>query len=135
MKNNHAHFNNICEIEPPAYLKGAVLNCIALAREVKVKRQKRLLTLGFVATGISFIAAVVVLGSQLMASDFWSIVALSYTDAGTLLGHWQEYGISLLETFPAMSVAGILLPVFLFMLLLKEYAREQYVGRLKFKSI
>ena len=136
MKNIRAHqFNSITEIELPANLKEAVLARISRAKAIKLRNQKIFFALSFSLTGGLFIAATIIFGSQLLGSDFWSLGSLCFTDLSTLLGHWQDYGNSLLETFPAMSVAGILAPVFIFMMLLKQYAKQQRVGSLKLRVV
>ena len=85
---------------------------------------------GFFVAGAGLLVAGAFFIKEIMVSDFWSIFSLSFTDAGTLLAYWQEFALSLLETFPAESFAYLLAPVFVLLVLAKEYGERQQAMKL-----
>ncbi len=122
MENN---LNKIfAQTEPPKHLKAAVLRQIKLAQTRKLQREKRLFMFGFCANAAIFASAIFIFGKQLLVSDFWSIALLAFTDFTTVASYWQSLGMSLLETFPAISVVGILFPIFLFLFLVRQYVNQ-----------
>lgn len=112
------------EVEPPKDLKNAILKQISILEAKKLARKKLLFKAGFAVCVLAFLAGAFIFGQQLVASDFWSISMLSFTDMHTLAAHWQEYCYSLAETFPAFALAVALLPVLMFMALLRKYAEQ-----------
>lgn len=60
-------------------------------------------------------------GRNLWQSEFWNMLSLLSSDASLILGYWQQFGLSLLETFPAVSAVAILLPSAILFLSLGYY--------------
>lgn len=131
MKKNNMNSNDIDEIEPSRYLKGAVLGRIS--REKEKVRFRRII---FFRTGIFFSVCSLAVsgfffGHEIMTSDFWLIASLGLSDMEHVVNYWQEFCWSLMETFPSTEVAGILFPFLLAMLLIWNRGRQEL--RLKFK--
>jgi hypothetical protein len=124
--------NNICEIEPPKGLKQAVLGRIKLEQEKKVFRKKILYFCGFFACISAFLFSGIYFGHEILTSDFWSIGSLAFTDLKIVSAYWQEFSLSLLETFPFEAVAFVLAPVFMLLVLTKKYYEQQNLFKLKF---
>jgi hypothetical protein len=119
-KNN---FQNSVQFEPPKGLKEAVLTRIEKEKMKKMAFKKMWFRLGFAISGIFSILAIFVFGRQLLASEFLSLAFLGFSDMQVMATLWQDYLMSLLETFPTVIVAGTLLPIFVFMLLIQQYAK------------
>jgi hypothetical protein len=112
----------ISEIEPPAYLKKAVFERIDKERQKQIFRKKMLYFSGFLVSIISLFASVGFFGRNIVASDFWNISSLAFTDMKIVATYWQEFSLSLLETFPVESVAFVLVPMFVFLVLVRQYS-------------
>jgi hypothetical protein len=115
------NMNSVCDIEPPAYLRGLILARIAREEQKRQMCRKMLLWSGFFASGIGVVSSIAYFGSAIVASDFWSIASLAFSDLGTVVGHWQDYGLSLLETLPVVSIIAVLVPVAAILVLMKYY--------------
>ena len=133
-KTNHI-FNSISEIQPPSYLKEAVLRRISETREKEIRRKKILFQCGFVFSGASLLFAGIFFGKEIVSSEFWSIAALGFSDMGIVLSHWQSFGLSLLETLPIVALAAMFVPVFFFLMLIKKYAEQQPMQTFKHLNI
>lgn len=132
MKNDNHNFKNICEIQPPSYLKEAVLRRISEERVKDIRRRKIFFQCGFAFSGLSLLFASIFFGNEIISSEFWSIASLGFSDMGIVLSHWQTFGLSLLETLPTVALAAMLVPVFSLLILIKNYAEQQAVLKLKF---
>lgn len=122
MRQEQKHILN--EIDPPAYLKEAVFARVAKEREKQILRKKMLYLGGFSISTFGLLAAVGFFGRNIVASDFWSIVSLAFTDLKVVAMFWQEYALSLLETFPVEAFACICIPLLVLMILIKEYISQ-----------
>jgi hypothetical protein len=132
MNKNFKDIFNDYDIEPPKGLKQAVFERIEMEKDKSVARKKLLLDAGFVVSGASSFAAVFFLGKEIVSSEFFSLASLMFSDMKTVAMLWQDYTLSLLETLPTVSIATTLLPVFVFMILLRQYGKlENYNYSLK----
>lgn len=129
MEKNFNH--NLSNIEPPKELKGRILMRIDDERRMSASsadrrqlRKKMLLIGGFFVSGVGLFSSVTFFGHEILASDFWSLASLGFSDINIVLTHWQEYGLSLLETLPVVSIAGVLAPVMAMLLLVKYYGTQ-----------
>ena len=112
----------ISEIEPPAYLKKAVFEHIDKERQKQIFRKKMLYLCGFSISIVGLFASLLLFGKNIVTSDFWSIGSLAFTDIKVVAIYWQEYSLSLLETFPVEATAFILAPMFILLVLAKQYS-------------
>lgn len=114
-------FKAISDINPSSGLEGRVLARIE-AEIGRAARRKRLFSwIGFGASFATAVVAIVYAGSALVQSEFWSLSSLLFTDAGVVLADWQTFGLSLLETLPAVSLTLLLVPVTVLFLSLWSY--------------
>lgn len=122
MENNlNQLFKNISDLEPSSGLEKAILHRIELEKRGQIRRK---LTLSYVGLGGSFLASVYAgfaLGGDILHSEFWSVVSLFFSDAVVVAGHWKEFALSLLETFPVVNLVAILAPVFTLLISLIFY--------------
>jgi hypothetical protein len=110
-------------IEPAASLKDRILAAIALEFDRRVRRERRAASIGMALSAIVASVAGAGYGGELIRSDFWSIISLIFSDASSLVGYWDSFLYSLLETFPAAAAAAFVLPVFVFLVSLGMYSR------------
>jgi hypothetical protein len=122
------------DIQPPKGLKQAVFQRIEKEKTKSLIRKRWYLRAGFVISGSCSIAAIVFLGKEILASEFFAIASLGLSDMKTVASFWQNYVFSLLETLPTVSLTIMLLPVFIFMLLLRQYGKlQQYTQQYSLK--
>ncbi len=123
--------NKFSEIEPPKGLKEAVFQRIEKEQVKAALRKQRFFQFSLAVCGISSFVAIVIFGRAILASEFFSLAMLAFSDLKIVLATWQDYSLSLLETLPTFSFTAALLPIFTFLLLLRQYAKFQqggYVG-------
>ncbi len=114
-------FKNISELEPSIVLEKAVLSRISLERNRSLRRKLILSYAGVFGSLIALVAAGLTFGQNILHSDFWNMVSLSFSDMSVVLQNWQEFLFSLLETFPTAGTIMILVPVFTLLLSFSEY--------------
>lgn len=119
-------FQDISELNPPTVLAGFIFSSIEKEKAKKAKRQMVFSYLGFVG---SFVLAIYVgtnFGQTFLQSEFWTIFSLIFSDLFVVIGNWNSFGYSLLETFPVMHVTALLLPVFTLLISAKFYFANKF---------
>ncbi len=124
-RNLNEIMNKLSEIEPPKCFKEAVFQRIEREQIKVVLRKKRFFQIGFALCGISSLATAAIFGREILSSEFISLAMLTFSDLKTVIAMWQDYSLSLLETLPTFSVTATLLPIFAFLMLLRQYAKFQ----------
>jgi hypothetical protein len=114
-------FKKISEIEPPLGLERAILERIDLEKNKKLRLELVFSKMGICASLIGFLYVVFALGGALVSSEFASMLTLIFSDLTTVARNWNDYAFSLVETFPTLTIAIILIPLFIFFLLLSSY--------------
>lgn len=120
------------EIDPPKGLREAVSERIKAERKKKAFRKKALYFCGFFVSGSGILFSMIFFGKEILISDFWNIILLLLTDMRIVSMYWQEFFLSLLETFPFEALAVVLAPTFMLLVLMKKYTEQQNIVRLKF---
>jgi hypothetical protein len=116
-------FKNIKELSPKEELKLRILKAIN-AQEKKSLRSKLMFTYaGFTSSLILLLYAVFSFGQAFLKSEFWSLLSLLLSDAGTVMKYGGDFLFSLLETFPVMLAVMFLVPIFVFFISLSSYFR------------
>lgn len=80
------------------------------AEKRKQIAQRRLLLSGLFFTG-SLTALIPIFGifwDNLLSSGFGQIISLLFLDMGSVIANWQDWGLGILESLPAVSIAGLL---------------------------
>ena len=115
--------------EPPQHLRQVVFDAIAKEKKRAWAIKRLWLRVGLLISVVSSIVTLAVFGKEIITSDFFSIAELSLSDMRTVAPLWQDYFMSLLETVPTVSIAVTLLPIFIALLLLRQYAKLEQYGR------
>jgi hypothetical protein len=135
MDKNLKQILNIHDIQPPKGLKQAVFERIEKEKMKKIARKRLLLRIGFILSGISSVVSLLFFGKDILSSEFLTLVLLGFSDMKTVTMLWQNYALSLMETLPTVSISATLLPVFIFMILLKKYGElENYRQHFSLKN-
>ncbi len=77
---------------------------------------------------ILFFVSLAVVGNGLLASDFWQLAGLLFSDLSLVWAHSEAFLLSLAETLPAASLALLLLPLFFHLATLVFRARYMEAG-------
>lgn len=129
MEKNFKDILNSREIELPSGLRRAVFERIE-KEKIQILASKRLfLRIGFVASGLSSIVALAIFGKEILSSEFIVILYLGFSDMRLVAVMWQDYAYSLLETMPTVSIAMMLLPIFISLELLSQYGKLGQYGQ------
>jgi len=114
-------FKNIHELHPPSKLEVFILAKIERKRKKIMREKKALILAGLIGSAAAIVYTLSAFGQDILQSDFWSVVSLAFSDINIVIGNWNDYVLSLLETVPAVHLASILAPVFTLLLLLNFY--------------
>lgn len=104
-------FKNIPVVEPSEKLESLILSRIKFVKLAQEKRKMWFSSLGLVFSGISIVFSVMFLGKNIIGSEFWKLISLVFSDGLVVVGYWNAYLYSLLETLPVVSFILILLPI------------------------
>lgn len=120
----HQAFKNIKEIEPSPKLEGLILSKIESLKEKQARKKLVLSYFSLAASFGTFMLAVIGYGNAFLRSEFWDLLKLSITDTGVVFGNWNYFAFSLLETFPVITFAVILIPILLLLFSLSVYFKS-----------
>jgi hypothetical protein len=114
--------------EPPVGLSDAVLERI----EVRRRRAARMRISLFGIVGLAAVAAFVPawreLSAELAQSGFTQFLSLLFSDASALFTYWQDFALSLMESFPAAGAAAVSASVLVFLLSVRFFAGDARVA-------
>jgi hypothetical protein len=122
-QNIHKLFKNLNNIEPSRGLEGRILQAISAEEKKSIRVKIMLIYAGFASSIILLLYAVFSFEQAFLQSEFWSLLSLSISDAGTVMKYGGDYIFSLLETFPVILAVIFLVPLFVFFLSLSSYFR------------
>lgn len=125
--------SNLAQREVPAGLFKKVMDGIYQAQRRRVIRYRLVLfSAGIIGSVVAFIPVFGMVQADFNGSGFFSFFSLIFSDSGVVMAYWQNFFMSLLESFPAFSVAMLLATVFLFLQSLKFLARD---AKIYFSSV
>jgi len=94
-------------------------------RYLRIRSRFFVFFLLFVLSAVAIPFAVSAFSSSASASGFTTFVSLVTSDTGIVLEHWQEFGYSLLETLPILTLTFIL-GLSIILLSSLEYIRKEF---------
>ncbi|MFZ2187203.1 MAG: hypothetical protein WAV46_01060 [Candidatus Moraniibacteriota bacterium] len=107
-----------------------IFQAIAAARTGQLKRRVAVSYVGLLFSGVAILSAGLLYGGAFLGSEFWSVIALLFSDAAIVAGDWNNFVFLLLETVPVVPILLLLVPTFIFLLFLSMYVgateRRQY---------
>ncbi|HTY39737.1 MAG TPA: hypothetical protein VMC43_01440 [Candidatus Paceibacterota bacterium] len=105
-----------------------LLDKILVKIEVAEQRRARFRAVIYGILAMVGLAALIPAGweffAELNASGFTQFASLAFSDAGTLLVAWQDFLLSLVESFPIIGTAAVLGSVFVFLSSLRAFLRD-----------
>jgi hypothetical protein len=92
-------------IEPPSELFPNIMRCIRQEQKTRqLKFRIAVFSICLFGSAAAFFPAIKIVWTEFAESGFISFLSLLFTDAGAVLGAWQSFGLSLLETLPVTSL-------------------------------
>jgi hypothetical protein len=127
----HHLFKNIKELDPTERLEGLILQKIELERGKNVRNKLVFSYIGLISSTLAVFYTLLAFGQTLLRSEFWNILSLAFSDAGIVLANWHDYLYSAMETFPVLTVAIILLPIFILLMSIDFYLNLSHKNNFK----
>jgi hypothetical protein len=103
----------------PEDLYQTVLFRLRVEQRRALRRRFAVAIVSFVASVTAAFSAIMVLATSLTASGFWKFVSLIFSDGGTVVTYWQQFSLSLLESFSVPEMVVLLACIFAVVLSLK----------------
>lgn len=122
---------------PEAYVAEKVL--VHIRKSVLRRARARTVFFGATATisFAAFIPATIFFLGEIARSSFGAYLSLVFTDSGTLIASWHEFGLALVESAPIMGIMFILGIAFVFLISLRalsKYAGNFFILKNRFAS-
>ncbi|MFA6322504.1 MAG: hypothetical protein WCX71_03415 [Candidatus Buchananbacteria bacterium] len=103
---NHSQFTTF---EPPAELLAKIMAKINQEKKIGlIKRKLFFSTVIFFGSITALVPIFSIFRSNLVESGFWHYVSLIFLDFDIIKTYWQDFGLTILETLPTLSLAAIL---------------------------
>jgi hypothetical protein len=96
-------------IEPPTGLADRIMESIRYKQRVIAFKKTALFSFTFLASLIAVMPAFSWLHSDIANSGFLSFSSLIFSDFSIVVRYWQSFGMTILETLPALSIALFLI--------------------------
>lgn len=116
-------FESIKELNPPSELQGAILRGIRLEKARIIKRKRAFFYGGILTSLFLAVFAGLHFADNLSQSGFWNLAELAFSDTGIIAVFWEDFALSLLETFPAAFAISVLIPLLSLVLFLNFYLK------------
>lgn len=116
MNKLHEIFQKIDLPNPPDDLSEKILHHIKVLEAKRAYRAILITRIGKTASLAMLLLIGLSFGQDILASEFWQLASLLFTDAGIIMNYFSEFTYSLLETLPAFPIALILMPILSFLL-------------------
>ena len=118
-------FSRLESSEPPAGLFSKII--------IRIREEERLFSvkkrLIFFSTAVlmsagAFFPAFSAFKQEFAGSGFYQYLSLPFSDLGIVMQNWQDFGLIILESLPAMSIVAFLTTALIFLWSLKYLARD-----------
>jgi hypothetical protein len=116
-------FKKLKNIEPSQGLEGKILKSIVLKKSRKTVQKLLFVRGGLAASFGALVYTLLVFGRAFLASDFWNLAKLAYSDTDIIAKNFGNFSVSLLETLPVIEISVMLVPVFAAAMILSWYFR------------
>lgn len=116
-------FTHLTSPEPPAGLLDRIMARIHEEEQLmSVKKRLFLFSITVLVSAIAFIPAISNFQQEFAQSGFLQFVSLLFSDFGLVIADWQNFGLAILESLPAMSITAFLFTALVFLWSLKHFA-------------
>lgn len=114
-------FTHLKPQEPPAGLFGKIMARIhEEERLMSIKKRLFLFSITVLVSAGALIPAVNAFQADFAQSGLTQFLSLLFSDLGTVMASWQEFGLAVLESLPITSIAAFLFTMLVFLWSLKH---------------
>ncbi|HTK04069.1 MAG TPA: hypothetical protein VL500_00635 [Candidatus Eisenbacteria bacterium] len=110
--------NLFSKLEPPPApegLAGKIMDRIGHEqRRTALVRRIAVFSVGLAASAAAFVPAFLSVRTSLAESGFGQYLSLLFSDGGTVMSAWQDFGFALMESLPAAGIAACLAALLFF---------------------
>ncbi len=114
-------FQAVVYAKPSSGLEGRILFAIREAEYLARRKKLMWSQMGLAFSSTMAVLAGIFYGQEFLASSFWNMIALVFSDAQVVALYWSEFSLSLIETFPLEALIFMLIPSFAVLLSLNIY--------------
>lgn len=114
-------FKNVEDINPPSKLGNIIFKRIQLEKTKQIRRKLAFTYFGLAISILNLLFSGLTFGTAFLKSEFLNLVSLAFSDLLVVTRYWQEFSLSLLETFPTLNVIAILVPLGIMLWLFSIY--------------
>ena len=117
-------FTHLTPPEPP---EGLLNKIMARIREeerlLSIKKRLILFSSVVLVSAGAFIPVINAFQAEFAQSGFSQLLSLMFSDFGSVIANWQDFGLTILESLPAMSIISFLATALVFLWSLKHLAQ------------
>ena len=114
-------------LEPPEPPEGLLNKIMARIHEeeqlLSTKRRLILFSIPVIISAGAFIPVINAFQAEFAQSGFSQFLSLMFSDFGLVMVNWQNFGLGVLESLPAMSIAALLTTTLVFLWSIKHLAQ------------
>lgn len=133
MDNRESFFEQPNDIKPPKRLFGRIITRLNSEKKLDSSRKKTLyFAFALIVSFLAFLTICVALQNVLVQSELLRILSLAFSDPKAILANWQDFGLLVLESLPAVSLAIFFVGLVIFLWSLKYVAK--YLAQMLFWS-
>lgn len=116
-------FTHLTSPEPPTGLLDRIIARIHKEEQLmSIKKRLFLFSTTILVSAITFVPAISAFKEEFAQSGFLQFVSLLFSDFWLVIADWQNFGLAILESLPAMSITAFLFTALVFLWSLKHFA-------------
>lgn len=117
-------FTHLKPQEPPVGLFNKIMARIHEEEQLlSVKRRLILFSTAVIISAGAFIPLINAFQTEFAQSGIYQFLSLIFTDSGSVMAYWQDFGLALLESLPAVSAIALLATALVFLWSLKHFTQ------------
>ena len=117
-------FTHLKPQEPPVGLFNKIMARIhEEERLLSIKRRLILFSIPVIISAGAFIPVINAFQAEFAQSGFSHFLSLMFSDFGSVIANWQDFGLTILESLPAMSIISLLTTALVFLWSTKHLAQ------------
>lgn len=118
-------FQQLSDNGPAIGLEALILRRIAEEKRRQERRRLDTYRAGLVLSSAATAWVAWAFGGAFLNSEFLRMLSLVFSDLQTVAQNWNDFSLSLLETLPAVTLAALLVPLFILFWLTSAYLELQ----------
>lgn len=112
------------ELEPPKGLFGKIIRRIHREQRLLILKKIIIFSVAFAGSFLMLGISLKMLAADVSQSGFFNLSLLAFSDFSIVIQYWKNFGLALLETLPAVSIALFFAGIVLFLETLKSFIKN-----------